>query len=211
MTKRLLLIGGGGHCASILDSVLRSGQFEKVGIVDSNDQIERLGISVVGSDDDLQKLFDAGWTDAFVSVGSVGNVSIRRELYAKIKEIGFSIPSIIDPTSVIASDVDIAEGCFVGKSAVINSGARIGLCAIINTGAVVEHDCAVGDFCHVSPGSILLGGVHVGENTHVGSGSVVKQGIQIGSDTMIGQLSNVLSDISSEVTAYGNPCKVVTQ
>lgn len=211
MTKRLLLIGGGGHCASILDSVLRSGQFEKVGIVDSNDQIERMGISVVGSDDDLQKLFDAGWTDAFISVGSVGNVSIRRKLYAKIKEIGFSVPSIIDPTSVIASDARISEGCFIGKYAIINSGARIGSCAIINTGAVVEHDCEVGDFCHVSPGSIILGGVHVGENTHVGSGSVVKQGVQIGSDTMIGQLSNVLSDISSGVTAYGNPCKVVTK
>ncbi|MBO7426500.1 MAG: acetyltransferase [Clostridiales bacterium] len=211
MTKRLLLIGGGGHCASILDSVLRSGQYEKVGIVDSNDQIERMGITVVGSDDDMARLYSDGWTDAFISVGSVGNVSIRRKLYAKVREIGFSVPSIIDPTSVIASDAKIADGVFVGKSAVINSGAVIGTCAIINTGSIVEHDCIVGDFCHISPGSILLGGVHIGDNTHVGAGSVVKQGVHIGNDTMIGQAANVLSDIMSGVTAYGNPCKVVSK
>ena len=71
--KRLLLIGGGGHCRSVADCVLSAGLYDQVGIVDFDPDASALGIKVVGTDDDLQKLKDEGWTDAFVSVGSVGS------------------------------------------------------------------------------------------------------------------------------------------
>ena len=34
MGKKLLLIGGGGHCRSVLDSVLAANAFEGIGIID---------------------------------------------------------------------------------------------------------------------------------------------------------------------------------
>lgn len=207
--KRLLLIGGGGHCASVLDSVLRAGEYEKVGIVDGNASVSIMGVSVAGSDGDLPELLKNGWTHAFISVGSIGDVKLRRKLYSMVKELGFAVPSIIDPSAVIAGNADIAEGVFIGKNSVVNTGAVIGTCAIINTSSVVEHDCSVGEFCHVSPGAVLLGNVKVGNNTHIGAGSVVRQGTKIDEDVLVGQGSNVVSDIESGVTAFGNPCRVV--
>lgn len=208
MSKRLLLIGGGGHCRSVLSSVLALNKYEAIGIVDYTDT-SVLGVSVVGQDEDLTDLKKAGWTYAFITVGSVGNTSLRRRLYQMVLGYGFTIPSIVDKTAIIAQDAIIEEGCYIGKGAILNTGCHVGKSAIINTGAIIEHDCLIGEFAHISPGTVLCGQVKVGNNSHVGAGSVVRQQIQIGNDVLVGAGSVVVNDIPDGNKAYGNPCKVV--
>lgn len=208
MGRRLLLIGGGGHCHSVIDCIMSSYRFEKIAIVDSSSEtIEN--IPIVGCDEDLPVLFKRGWTDAFVSVGSVGCTDTRRRLYNLITNIGFSIPTIIDSTAIIADNVRIGEGVFIGKRVILNSGSVIGNCSIINSGAIIEHDCNIGEFSHVSSGAILCGNTFIGKDAHIGAGSTIRQGINIGEHTLIGIGSVVVSDVSHNVVAYGNPCKVV--
>lgn len=209
MKTNLLLIGGGGHCRSILDCLISLKEYSQIGIIDNNKSVSILGISVVGNDDDLPKLIQNGWTSAFITVGSIGSTIVRRKLYHLIKSLGFQIPIIIDPTAIIANEVEITEGTFIGKHSVINSGSKIGNCAIINTGVIVEHNCYIGDFSHVSSGTTICGHVLIGNDTHIGAGTVVRQKITIGSGTLIGAGSVVVKDIPGYVKAYGNPCKVV--
>lgn len=206
--KKLLLLGGGGHCHSVVDSVLSMGKYDEIGILDNKDT-SYLGVPVIGTDDNIPELMELGWNEAFITVGSVGNTKIRRKLYVLIKEYGMKIPTIIDPTAIIARDTKIQEGTYIGKRVVVNSGAAIGTCSIINTGAIVEHDCRIGDFSHISPGCTLCGQVVVGADSHIGAGSVVRQLVGIGKHTLIGAGSVVVKDISDKVKAYGNPCKVV--
>ena len=208
--KKLLLIGGGGHCRSVTDSVLSNHIYDSVGIVDFIDSSSD-EIPVVGTDEDLPSLFANGWTDAFITVGSVGSTAVRRRLYYLVKQIGFSIPIIIDPSAIIAKDVLLSEGSYIGKRAVVNTGVSLGCCSIINTGAIVEHDCMVGAFSHVSPGTILCGQVRVGEDSHVGAGTTVRQMITIGNHVLVGIGSVVVKDIPDHVSAYGNPCRVVAE
>jgi len=208
MKKKLMLIGGGGHCRSVIDSVLSLGIYDEIGIVDAHEN-PVLGISVIGSDDDIPKLIEAGWTSAFVTVGSVGDTSLRRKLYKMITEFNLEVPVIIDPSALIAKNVEIKKGVFVGKRVVINSESVLGLCSIINTGAIIEHDCFVGDFAHISSGATVCGNVVIGNDSHLGAGSTVKQNINIGSNSLIGAGSIVLKDVPNSVKAYGNPCKVV--
>lgn len=206
--RKLLLIGGGGHCQSVLDCVPMD-QYEAIGIVEKPGFPVQNDSMVVGTDDDLPLLFQAGWTDAFITVGSIGDTSLRRKLFDRIKELGFYIPCIIDVSATVSENVAISKGVFVGKRAVINTGSSIGKCAIVNTGAIIEHDCEIGAFTHVSPGAILCGGVKIGNDSHVGAGSVIRQGLMVGERTMIGLGSVVVRNLPSEVQAYGNPCKVV--
>lgn len=208
MKRRLLLIGGGGHCRSVLDTAIRLDNFDELGIVDFTDS-SCLGIPVVGTDDDIPALMREGWNEACITVGSVGNTVIRRRLYEMAKSYGLSLPPIIDESAIIAGGAVIGEGVFIGKRAVVNTCAEIGTCAIINTGAVVEHDCRIGNFAHISPGTVVCGLVKVGDDAHVGAGSVVKQQITIGSGALIGAGSTVVQNIPCGVKAYGNPCKVV--
>ena len=206
--RKLLLLGGGGHCRSVLDSILSLGVYSDIGIV-LPDNAEVSGAYVVGTDRDLPTLFQQGWTNAFITVGSVGNTALRRKLFGLIKQVGFHVPSIIDRTAALAKDIQIGEGCFVGKNAVVNTGAILGCCAIVNTGAVIEHDCVVGDFSHISSGAVLCGQVTIGHDTHIGAGAVVRQQIAIGNGVMIGLGSVVVKNIPDGATAYGNPCRVV--
>lgn len=207
MGKRLLLIGGGGHCHSVLDSVLAAGLYDEIGIVDRAGA-PYLGVPVIAADDALPSLIREGWTDAFVAVGSVGNTGTRRRLFDTLRQLGFSVPTILDPTAVIGRGVEIREGVFVGKRAIINAGCSVGACSIINSAAILEHDCVIGAFSHISPGAILCGQVRVGDDSHIGAGAVVRQSIEIGRGALIGAGSVVVRNIPGHVKAYGNPCRV---
>lgn len=207
--KKILLLGGGGHCRSVLDCLMSTGKYKKIGIIDYDKSASALGVDVIGTDDDLPRLLQEGWSHAFVTVGSVGRTTLRRKLFSLIRELGFTTPSIIDPSAIIARGTVIGEGTFIGKRAVVNTGSIIGECAIINSGAIIEHDCRIDDFAHISPGATLCGQVVVGKDTHIGAGSVVRQGICIGSNTIVGAGSVIVKDIPCEVKAFGNPCRVV--
>ena len=56
--KEIILIGGGGHCKSVIDVIEQESQFVIVGIVDKPELIrtEVLGYPVIGSDADLESL-----------------------------------------------------------------------------------------------------------------------------------------------------------
>ena len=209
--KKILLLGGGGHCHSVVDTAL--SLYDQVGIIERNAaqqvQTECMGIPVVGTDVDLPRLFAEGWNEAFITVGSVGDTALRRRLFEKVTSLSYHVPAIIDPTAVIARDVEVGDGVFVGKRAVLNSGSKVGRCAIINTGAIIEHDCTLGDFVHISPGAILCGEVAIGEDTHVGAGSAVRQQLKIGRGVVVGIGSVVVENIPDHVRAWGNPCRVV--
>lgn len=205
--KKILLLGGGGHCASVADTLLRLNEYDDIGVI-ANDTTELLfgSIPVVGCDGDLQQLFKDGYHYAFIAIGSIGNTAVREKLKKKVREIGFIMPNIIDPSAIISKNSSLGTGIFIGKNVVVNARATIGDCAIINTAAVVEHDCKIGSFAHISPSATLCGNVIVGASTHIGAGAVIKQGLNIGTHTIIGMGSVVLNDIGDNVVAYGNPC-----
>ncbi len=209
MAKKLLLVGGGGHCKSVLDSLLKTSQYKDIGIIDKKENIGKaiLGVPIIGGDDDLLELFQQGFNYAFVTIGSIGNPAKRIKLFTKIERIGFNIPNICDSTAIISDNVTMTKGIYVGKNVVINTGSTIGEGVIINTSSTVEHDCVIGQFVHIASGSVLCGEVHIGRNTHIGANSVVKQQVKIGSNSLIGMGSVVLHDIGDNKLAYGNPCK----
>ena len=210
------MIGGGGHCHSVFDSIHTSGLYAQIGVVARDktnyDELKAdplISGLLTGVDADLPELFLKGWEYAFITLGSIGNPAGRIRILSELKRIGFAIPVIADRTAVVSCSSDIQPGAFVGKNAVINAGSRIGECAIVNTGAIVEHDCRIGAFSHISPGAIVCGNVEVGDNTHIGAGTVVRQGIVIGKNALIGAGSVVVKDIPDGVKAFGNPCRVV--
>ena len=188
--ERIVLVGGGGHCKVIIDAIIKSGKYDIEGVVDPElregvDEV--LGVPVLGDDDELFDLYTRGVKDAFISVGSVGDCSLRRSLYKKVSKIGFNFPVIIHPGAVIAEDVkeSIGKGTFIAAGAVINPGTHIGENVIINTRSSIDHDCEIGDFVHIAPGVTLSGGVKVGAETHIGTGANVTHYRNIGRKCMI--------------------------
>lgn len=205
--KKLVLCGAGGHAKSIYSSLKELNNFKIIGYCD-NEKKEFFDLKYLGNDNEILKLKKDGINNIFVCIGSIGNPKIRKKLYLKMKENGFSMPSIIDRTAVVDARM-IGSNVFIGKNSVVNSNASIGDMAIINSGSVIEHDTIIENFVHIAPGVVICGNCKVGENSHIGAGSVVIQGITIGKDCIIGAGSVVVKDIPDGVVAFGNPCRVV--
>jgi len=211
MSNKILLFGGGGHCRSVLDSLLEQNTYADIAIADDNIMpgTAIMGVPVIGNGDDLPKLLALGYKQAFVAIGSIGNPQLRMRIFDLLELAGFEIPNIFDKTAVVSRYALLGKGIFAGKNAVINTGTAVGDCAIINTSVVVEHDCRIGRFAHISSASVLCGNVAVGERTHIGAGTVIRQGLTVGSDTMIGMGSVVSDNMPQGVTAFGSPCRVI--
>lgn len=211
MKEDLILIGGGGHWESIIDTIRGQDKYGIAGIIDSFKKVgsEVQGVKVIGRDEDLTACFTRGIRHAVIAVGSVGNPGPRRKLYRLCKDIGYEFPNIIDKSSVLSQTLIMGEGNFIGKGVLINTGVTLGNGTIINTGAILEHGCRIEDFVHIAPGSVLCGNVQVKANAHIGAHSTILQGVTIGSDTMIGAGSLVIKNISSKTLAYGSPAKEV--
>lgn len=204
--EKIILVGGGGHCKSIIDSINGLKQFEIVGIVDkkSSECIE-LGIDVICSDEALNLLYKSGIKNAFIGVGSVGNPNTRIKLYNMLKNLGYSFPKIVDKTAIVSPSTIIKDGVFVGKGAIINAKVTIEKQCIINSGSIVEHDCNISEFVHLAPGVTLSGGITIGKRTHIGTNSTIIQNINIGNDVIVGAGAVIVKDIKNGIKVYGNP------
>lgn len=209
--SKLVLLGGGGHCKSVLDSAIRMNAFDKIVITDPTitPGTKVFGSEVVGNDECLAELFKQGFDKAFITVGSVGINPLREELENKAAEIGFEFPVIIDPTAVVSDSASIGAGTFVGKGTIINADATIGRHCIINTGAIIEHECVIGDYSHISVGAVLCGGVRVDKKCMIGAGSTIIQGLEICDESVVGAGSVVNKDVPSESKVVGVPAKQI--
>lgn len=202
---KLVLIGGGGHCKSVLDTVIRLNIYSEIVITDYNMPVGTVisGCKVVGDDKILSKLFEDGFKDAVITIGSINSTVKRRTVFLLAKKIGFNFPVIIDPSAVIASSASIAEGVYVGKNTVVNADAIIGSMAIINTGAIIEHDCRIGKFTHIAVGATVCGGVEIESDVLIGAKAVVIQTVKIGRNSIVGAGSIVRHDVPENRTIFG--------
>jgi len=205
---KILVIGAGGHGRVILDC-LREIQTWQMGIIEQEgfDKKSIFGAEVLGTDRDLDDLFTKGYKQAVIGVGSIGDTTLRRGIYSRLKKIGYQLPVIVHPRAIVSKGAVIAEGTVVFPGAIINCGVTIGSVCIINTGAIVEHDCTIGEFSHIAPGARLAGNVVVGNDVHIGIGAVVKEGIHIAGNVIIGAGAVVLKNVPEGRVMAGNPAR----
>ncbi len=208
---KIVLLGCGGHAKSVADAILRGSGYEIAGFVKhaGEEDFAYRGIGVIGVDDDLQALYDDGIHHACICIGYLGHGNTRNRLYERLKNIGFILPVIADPSAVQAGDVKIGEGTFIGKGVIINANVQIGKMAIINTAAVVEHDCVIGDYTHIAAAGVVCGNVSIGSNAFLGANATILQGLKIGDNVLVGAGAVVVRDVRETCTVVGVPGKKI--
>ncbi len=179
MKKEILLIGGGGHCKSVIDVIEKEDKYTIAGIIDKKELIGQnlLGYEVIGCDDNLEKLFEK-YKYAIVTVGQIKSNILRVKLFDMVTSIGFKLPVITSSLAYVSKYAFIDDGTVIMHHAVVNASAKIGKNCIINTKALIEHDCIIEDNCHISTGAIVNGGGNVKINTFYGSNATSKEYIE---------------------------------
>ena len=210
MSKELILLGGGGHCASVVDVIKQEGTYQVKGILDVAEKVGQsvLNYPIIGTEDDLPDLLkDTPYY--LVTVGQVGNAEIRVRLYRLLKEQGAQLPVVVSPTAYVSTHAQLGEGTVVMHQACVNAGADIGVNNIINSQALVEHDVRTGAHCHLSTASVLNGNCQLGNEVLVGSRAALRQGVSIGNRVLIGMGSIVLRDIQEAGVYAGVPVQKI--
>lgn len=202
--KPLILIGGGGHCKSVIEAAESAG-FQILGVLDMPEEVGKsiLSTKVIGTDEDIPTYVDKA--DFVITVGFIKNPAIRIKLYNKVKEAGGKLATIVASTAYVSKYAEIGEGTVVMHNAFVNAGAKVGNNVILNTFTNIEHDAEIGDQCHISTGTMVNGECKVGKNCFIGSQSVLANCITIGDDIIVGAGSFVRKSITEKGIYSGNP------
>ena len=205
--KRILLLGAGGHGKAIADLLLAGGSYDIAGFVDAAPKASQvLGLPVLGDERQLMALAGQGIGCAHAAVG---NNAQRLAAAGRLRNVGFTLPSLIHPAALIGHGARIEDGAAILGRAVIGPEAEIGPLALINTGAIVDHDCVVEQAAHIGPGAVLAGGVRIGAGALIGAGAVVRPGITIGAGAVIGAGAAVVENIAPGARVAGVPARPV--
>ena len=205
MKRPLILIGGGGHCKSVIE-VAESAGYEIKGILDMPDEVGKEvlpGHKVIGTDDEIPQYVEE--CDFIITVGFIKNPALRIKLYNKVKAAGGRLATIIASTAHVSKYAELGEGTVIMHHAFVNAGAKIGDNCIINTFVNIEHDAEVGNQCHISTGTMVNGECKIGENCFIGSQSVCANCIEIASDIIVGAGSVVRKSMRVKGIYAGNP------
>lgn len=205
MKRPLILIGGGGHCKSVIE-VAESAGYEIKGILDMPDEVGKEvlpGHKIIGTDDEIPQYVEE--CDFIITVGFIKNPALRIKLYNKVKAAGGRLATIIASTAHVSKYAELGEGTVIMHQAFVNAGAKIGDNCIINTFVNIEHDAEVGNQCHISTGTMVNGECKIGENCFIGSQSVCANCIEIASDIIVGAGSVVRKSIRVKGIYAGNP------
>ena len=195
--KAIIVIGGGGHAAVLVSSLERLGR-NIIGLTDIRKSKGRkvLGIEILGTDEEVHS-YDRQQVVLVNGIGAVVNSSTRQECAKRMRSAGFQFDKVIDPTAVIALEVNIKGGVQVLAGAIIQPRVSLGQDTIVNTGARIDHDCISGDDCHICPGAVLAGEVTVGNGGFIGTGAIVAPGVVIGEQVVIGAGSVIVRDVAA--------------
>ena len=209
--KELLILGAGGHGRVVAETATALKIFKKILFLDDkyseNENCQTKGnFNIIGPLNKIQDdVFKKKFKYAFVALGEP---NIRLSLLEKLKNNGYSIPSLIHPSALLSPSAKIGNGSILLPQSVVCSETNIGDGVIINTSASVDHQCDIHNGVHICPGVNLAGEVVVGEKSWIGIGSCVKECIKIGKDVVVGAGAAVVCDLPDSIIAKGVPAKI---
>ena len=193
----LIIYGGGGHAKALIDLIRAEGKYRIVGVLD--DALPTgsmvLDVPVLGGGGMLAEMRRRGVALAVNAVGGIGSITPRLQVYERLRQAGFSIPTVVHPRAYIEPTAVVGEGGQIFFNAYIGSESKIGFGCIVNTGAIISHDCVLGDFVNISPGAILAGAVTVKEKTLIGMGVTINLNVMVGSGVRAGNSSVIKEDV----------------
>jgi len=205
MKDKLIIIGASGHGKVVADIAIKMNKWQSFAFLDDDESIKTsMGLEVIGKTADAFTYKDEA--DFFVAIG---NNAVRERVQVKLIEQGLNVLSLIHPSAVIGTDVEIGIGTAVMAGVVINSSTRIGKGCIINTSASLDHDNVIEDYVHISPGVNIAGTVKVGKGSWIGIGSVISNNVNICSGCKVGAGAVVVKDITEPGTYVGVPVRKI--
>ncbi|MDR0796576.1 MAG: acetyltransferase [Tannerella sp.] len=201
--NKLILIGGGGHCKSVID-VAESAGWTILGVLDRAENVGEkvLNYNIIGIDEQIPEFVHQALF--LVTVGQIKDAGTRKRIHEQIIAAGGELANVIASDAHVSKFADLEKGTVVMHKAVINANTKIGMGCIINTMANIEHDTIIGNYCHISTGAMVNGNCLIGNETFIGSGAILHHGITLANHCIVTAGAIVRKSISKSGVNIGN-------
>lgn len=212
MLKDIVIIGAGGvgrETAIIIEDINKvNKEWNLLGFVDDNENIQNTyinGYKVLGKLEYLKN-----YKNTVYVVCAIANYKIKKMITEKLKQNeNIHFTTLIHPNSKLHRTTTIGDGCIVYKNVTATANIKIGNHVIISPNTGIGHDSNIEDYSNILWGTNISGNVHIKEGNLIGSGATIIQGLTIGKNSTIGAGTVVIRDIPDNVTAVGNPARVL--
>jgi sugar O-acyltransferase (sialic acid O-acetyltransferase NeuD family) len=215
MIKNIIILGTGGNCIDILDTIndinnsQRKNIYKCIGFLDDNKLNwgkEFQGIKVLGPLDIATKYRDCFFVNG---IGSPSNFWKKDVIISRTCLSLEKFENIIHPSASVSRMSKLGYGVVVFQNATITSNVTIGNHVIILPNSVISHDDAIGNFTCIAGGVCISGCVMVGYSCYIGTNSSIIGNVKIGDYSLIGMGSVILKDVLENKVVVGNPAKVI--
>ncbi len=212
MLKNIAIIGAGGvgrETALIIEDINEvNKKWNIIGFVDDNDNVQNTNINGYDVLGKLEYLLNIE-KETYV-VCAIANYKIKKSIIEKLKQNkNIKFATIIHPSTKINNTVQIGEGCIIYQNVIITANIDIGDHVIISPKTGIGHDSKVENYCSILWNVNVSGNVCINEGVLLGSGATIIQGLSIGQGSIIGAGAVVIKDIGENLTAVGNPTRIV--
>lgn len=150
--------------------------------------------------------FDPTEYEVIIALGSSKDrFDVAQRLPKETKYFTYIHPS----AQLLAKDIRIGEGSFIGANCVLTYNIKIGNHALLNRAVHIGHDCRIGNYFSAMPGAIVSGNVTMFDLVYMGTNSSIKEKLSIYSLATIGANAAVVKHIKEPGIYAGVPAKKI--
>ena len=172
----LLIIGAGGHGRCCLDIARDMNMFDKISFLDDNHINETINnCEVIGSIDEMSSYYPE-YTHIHIAIG---NNKTRSKLVLQAKEIGYSLPILKHPSSVVSKYAFVGAGCVLFPYSVIEANAVIRDCCILASNVIINHDAQIDECVLVNTGTVIRPNIIINKYVSIGSHCLITMNKEI--------------------------------
>lgn len=186
--EKFVIIGDGPYAVMMKRYIDIDKRGEIVGFALEDEYIKEPFIEEIPviSLEKLQQQYMPQEIKLIMAIGYKQMGNIRKKLFEKCKELGYTFANYIHSTAVISKDVIIGEGNNILDGVVIGIGTEIGNANLFFSGCAIGHDSKIGNYNTFSVRAATAGCVEVTNNCFMGVGAVTKDHIVLNHHVLVG-------------------------
>lgn len=205
----IVIVGAGGFGREVYLSAKEyfpTNQYRLKGFIDDNPNILNNYCLEVGIIGDLD-CYEIKKQDRFLF--AIGDIDIKKQLIAKLKERGAEFLTLIHPTAIVVDTAKIGEGVIIAPFCSVSDYAKLDDFVMMNGYASCGHDCHVGKHCILSPYSALNGFAVLEDEVFLGTHATVTAYKKVGYKSKVSANSVVMRDVPPNSMVFGVPGKTI--
>ena len=206
MKKKVIIFGTSIFSQVVFQTIVQEDLAEVVAFTLNKNYIDKTefeGIPVIPFEE-LDKKYDMSKHEIIIALGYKRMNDIRKDIYLKCKELGYSIYTLISRNALVYTN-NIAEGSIILPLAFVGPYVSIGECVILWNNVSICHHSKIGAFTHIAGGTTVGGETNIGSNCFIGMNCTFKNGIEIGDRTFVGANSYMNQNTEGGFGFVGNP------